>query len=755
MIIVLVGLVLWWLSHWTRQSPSIIEKVSKETEEPGAPSFSSTKKRTPASESGSAKSQSFYKRQDYQPGDEIINKSTVALQKTWLFHQNGLAKTSIPLQSFTGQPLTGEIQKYRKKNKNFHFWYGKVSGISNSDVSFVSYKDYIAGKIRIKNKLLKIYQINANQVVVEEIDQSKVPVNSGDIAGGDVTEEQLAYYKKVLKQKAESIYAQITGPARISIGYTYTSQTSAKFGSDQATEALIALAVENTTEYMQASNINAEMVLLDISKISYTNNSSNMHADLDYIQTALAGYRNKLKADIAGLAAPQCATNGVCGVAYHPLLIEAQEKDSFSYGYAVTALTGMDANIVVSHEIGHLFGACHDDIQDAAASVHCPELWARGHFIHKPMISIMAYMFSKTGFNQYVERYSSPDVNYSGYPTGDAVHDNVRQMQEWVIKVSQYYEVAHDQSIELEAPELRQVSTEKLTMEVGASATISVTLANNPNNPIFSWKKDNQSINNGSVYQGVDTLSLQIRNFDPDAHSGIYKFTASNTYGSFNVEVDVAEVPPIEIAAQPPAQVYIESGSLTTLYIQANIRAGLSNVTYEWFKDSKKIGGTTSQLRVTTAGIYKCRISSGDASAESEEIQVVVVPALENEPKSNGEPVLLQTIQDQVVAFGANLSIRANIAANESTTYQWYRVDPLTGDEIELTGQKSKTLSLKNIQFLDQGLYRLLANNADGQIESNEFMVRVKLENFKDLNIENIPINSSGDLVQFSKSNAP
>ena len=134
----------------------------------------------------------------------------------------------------------------------------------------------------------------------------------------------------------------------------------------------------------------------------------------------------------------------------------------------------------------------------------------------------------------------------------------------------------------------------------------------------------------------MDTLSLQIRNFDPDAHSGIYKFTASNTYGSFNVEVDVAEVPPIEIAAQPPAQVYIESGSLTTLYIQANIRAGLSNVTYEWFKDKKKIGGTTSQLRVTTAGIYKCRISSGDASAESEEIQVVVVPALENEPKSNG-----------------------------------------------------------------------------------------------------------------------
>ena len=92
------------------------------------------------------------------------------------------------------------------------------------------------------------------------------------------------------------------------------------------------------------------------------------------------------------------------------------------------------------HEIGHIFGCNHDDVQrwkDLGKTVNFKFIeqgqdihpqYARGKLFKKGFLSVMSYRIH--GFSKYVNYFSSPDVKFQGAPTGDINRDCARMINE-------------------------------------------------------------------------------------------------------------------------------------------------------------------------------------------------------------------------------------------------------------------------------------------------------------------------------------
>jgi len=172
------------------------------------------------------------------------------------------------------------------------------------------------------------------------------------------------------------------------------------------------------------------------------------------------------------------------------------------------------------------------------------------------------------------------------------------------------------------------------------------------------------------------------------------------------------------VIAQQPRSISPCMGATATLALTATG----TNLSFQWEKDGNILVGTntpTLQLTFVTvgsSGLYRCIVNgaSGCSGTSSNSVLVTVLSKVE-----------IAVQPDQVVT-GIGRTALLSIEATQTidVTYQWYRGIPggtstVLSDNGRITGSRSNTLSVRNIQFSDLGSdYYCVATSTCGSTAS-------------------------------------
>jgi hypothetical protein len=94
-------------------------------------------------------------------------------------------------------------------------------------------------------------------------------------------------------------------------------------------------------------------------------------------------------------------------------------------------------------------------------------------------------------------------------------------------------------------------------------------------------------------------------------------------------------------------------------------------------------------------------------------------------------PVFTQQPSAQSVSWGDSLNLSSAVETTEGTEFQWQRI--LTGevDYTDIDGATASSLVLDRITSADEGMYRVIASDAMGSIESSPALVSVNASAFQ------------------------
>ncbi|MCX7930361.1 MAG: immunoglobulin domain-containing protein [Chlorobi bacterium] len=221
------------------------------------------------------------------------------------------------------------------------------------------------------------------------------------------------------------------------------------------------------------------------------------------------------------------------------------------------------------------------------------------------------------------------------------------------------------------------------------------------------------------ILPGISTLQLDI----PANLAG-----SSNTYLRVidNTRSDVYAVTgpftlnmPPRVIAQSPNTSLCQGDSVTLVVLASG-----TNLRYQWEKDGQPLAGaTTNQLHLSyvnarSSGIYRCRIyGSGTCSNDSSNFITIAV-----------RPRLEITRHPGTVYAGlgktAQLSIETSIT-DPHASYQWYRGSQPLLDNNRITGSRTATLTIRNVQQSDYGAtYYCIVTTQCGTVTSDTGALR-------------------------------
>ena len=152
--------------------------------------------------------------------------------------------------------------------------------------------------------------------------------------------------------------------------------------------------------------------------------------------------RNEVGADIVTTLIDTGSAGGTTGLGFS---LRNTNFAAFSEAaYNVCAVRAVASSHTMTHEVGHNIGAGHATAV-ADSSIRGPQLYeySAGHYFTGTdgvaYHTIMAYNSDGYG-NHYSAApfFSSPDFTYQGTPVGDAMHDNVRTIQQTYLAASKW-----------------------------------------------------------------------------------------------------------------------------------------------------------------------------------------------------------------------------------------------------------------------------------------------------------------------------
>ena len=201
------------------------------------------------------------------------------------------------------------------------------------------------------------------------------------------------------------------------------------------------------------------------------------------------------------------------------------------------------------------------------------------------------------------------------------------------------------------------------------------------------------------------TGSTLVRNNIQPIQQGHYRVVVSDTTGSVtSTEALVVVLFPPTVVAQT-GNTTVDAGQPATFTVLVTAKPPS---TYQWRKNSQAITGATNNVYTissavgTDAGTYDCLLANSCGTATSSPIQFQV-----------GLPPLVTTDPvDRSVEPGANVTFSVVATGSPTLTYQWCK------DGTPLPGQTGTSISLPNVQFVDEGGYSVKVTNPYGMVAS-------------------------------------
>jgi len=212
----------------------------------------------------------------------------------------------------------------------------------------------------------------------------------------------------------------------VDVMVVYTPASRNRYGGTAGIEALIDLAVAETNQAYERSQINTRLALVATAEVSY-NESGSMVDDLYRLQRTGDGYmeavhnwRDSYAADMVSLIQE---ASDYCGIAF---LMTSLSSSFESHAFSVIDSDCATGYYSFGHELGHNMGSTHDRANgDNALFDYSYGYWAADYSFR----TIMAY--NCPGGCTRVQNFSNPNVNYpsgpSGLPTGIAYGSNPSQ----------------------------------------------------------------------------------------------------------------------------------------------------------------------------------------------------------------------------------------------------------------------------------------------------------------------------------------
>lgn len=232
----------------------------------------------------------------------------------------------------------------------------------------------------------------------------------------------------------------------------------------------------------------------------------------------------------------------------------------------------------------------------------------------------------------------------------------------------------------------------------------------------------NTQLTNNTKYSGVNTASLTIKNATIN-EEGVYTCVVTTTCGTQLISKSalLAIVSPVSIITYSPA-LDLCAGDLAEIFV--TVSGG--NATYRWLKDGVPLsdnestaGSGSSTLYLdnvskSSEGKYTCQITpSCGFPYTSNAIAVAVKESL----KILNQPAPQNICEEEKLTL--NISVQGYF-----TSYQWkFKGDPIM--EGRASGTKTATLSIPQLNRLDEGYYTCEITGCSGVIASAPIHVQV------------------------------
>ena len=303
-------------------------------------------------------------------------------------------------------------------------WTGKIVGEEESYILFVRYDSLVIGNILRNGKLYQIRDIGNGVHSLILIDP---PRFSEPVAVPDVNPEEYI--------ELPENYPLNDPPNSIDALVLYTDRAAYKAGGEPNVKAEILLAVEETNlSFLNSGIDDLRIELLEPQQIGYSE-TGHYSDDLDWLTYApsVQLLRDSLRADIVVMlvGSEEKNSNGIAHTSPFP------NPHFEKLGFAVVYVKAATMEYSFAHEIGHLLGCDHNKLD--------PDR-------HTDATDAFGYADTEAGFrtimSMYVEgtsripRWSNPDRNYDGRPTGtrwgDSATYNARMIEQHRAAVSNY-----------------------------------------------------------------------------------------------------------------------------------------------------------------------------------------------------------------------------------------------------------------------------------------------------------------------------
>ena len=297
--------------------------------------------------------------------------------------------------------------RFERRSSTGYSWFGRIAGISISQVILTVEDDVLAGNILADGELYQVRAVHEGIHAIRRIDQSQFP------------EEAPPIPVSILSDKAEAFppLSQADDGSLIDVLVVYTAAAAS---ASSSISAEIQLAIDETNQTYINSGVTQRVRLVHAAQVSYTE-TGNGDVDLDRLQNPSDGYldevhtlRDTYGADLVSFWVENLGSN--CGIGY---LMTGVSTSFASHGFSVVARDCATGYYSFGHEMGHNMGAHHDRYLKDGDGVYP---YSHG-YVYTPgrWRTVMAYNqeCADKGFNcTRIPYWSNPAIDYQGVPTG-------------------------------------------------------------------------------------------------------------------------------------------------------------------------------------------------------------------------------------------------------------------------------------------------------------------------------------------------
>jgi peptidyl-Asp metalloendopeptidase len=478
---------------------------------------------------------------DLRPSGVVLRQHAVRIN-TGVLKEAMKPGALINFNLFPDTACTGMVETVETRGETGFTLVGHVQGKDVSNFVLVGNGDVVVMNVRPGSQgLTQVRYLGDGIHVVRQVDENLFPPCENTAAH---VIRNSAVAADVRPQGGRQV-ADLGDVIDVMVIYTPAARIAA--GGTNAIQALITLAFTESNTAYQQSLINPRIRLVYQQEIAYTESGS-FSTDLSRVTNPSDGYmdevlglRNTYGADLVSLWIDNSAS---CGIGW---LMGSLSPAFESNGYSVVYWSCATGYYSFAHEMGHNMG-CQHDVGNAAGQ---PGLYSYSYgwrFTGTDAVLYRTIMAYDPGTR--IQRFSNPNVNYMGTPTGDASQAyNALTINNSAYIVANFRQsvISTNQSPSIDVQPVSQ------TVPVGANVTFSVQVSGSA--PlVYQWRTNNTPIPGANL----DHYSITNVQFSNVANYSVYVTNTFGTATSSNASLTISD---LGNALDAPAQAWFTGGS--------------------------------------------------------------------------------------------------------------------------------------------------------------------------------------------------